>query len=374
MISNAAAASLEPIEEDGSDILRTIADSSNLNLNDSRHAPKSYKGGRITTARNKYATLPARRAPVMSFDNSFAPLDDEKIIDSHGKKSENEKLVTKYQDEVIAKFVRQKSPEGESTVFALLTKLANNNTAVLRKSQPKTESFAAQEDTGTASTIPELTDKVTQSTMASPETVKAASISPTMIIKAPSEDGKVDSDVEEEEREHLQHFKSWGAPVPRHGPTARVRKVILSNLPADSDLTLVQSLVYGGAIDTFHLSPSKNSAFVTFVTADACDAFFDAHPNGLVFKNPKTCRNHIVYIDKGQEVDVVSGILQAYLDCQASRVVRVTGADEDWGMRALYKLAESQSRKVETIVDKYRDRVSLLCSGTLLVSVVIYAY
>jgi hypothetical protein len=310
----------------------------------------------------------------MSFGNSFAPLDDEKIIDSHGKKSENEKFVTKYQDEVIAKFVRQKSPEGESTVFALLTKLADNKTAVLRKSQPKIESFAAQEDTGTASTIPELTDKVTQSTMASPETVKAASISTTMIIKAPSEDGKIDSDVEEEEREHLQHFKSWGAPVPRNGPTARVRKVILSNLPADSDLTLVQSLVYGGAIDTFHLSPSKNSAFVTFVTADACDAFFDAHPNGLVFKNPKTCRNHVVYVDKGQEVDVVSGILQAYLDCQASRVVRVSGADEDWGMRALYKLAESQGRKVETIVDKYRDRVSLLSSGPLLVSVIIYAY
>ena len=30
---------------------------------------------------------------------------------------------------------------------------------------------------------------------------------------------------------------------------ARVRRVTLSNLPADADLTLIQSLVHGGAVD-----------------------------------------------------------------------------------------------------------------------------
>jgi hypothetical protein len=178
-----------------------------------------------------------------------------------------------------------------------------------------------------------------------------------MIITGASEEGKDEKHGVDEDREHLQHFKSWGVPTPRNRPTARVRKIFLSNLPAESDLTLVQSLVYGGAIETFNLSPNKTSAFVIFVSADACDAYFNAHPSGIAFKNPKTRRNHAVYVDKGQDVDVLSGVLQAYLDCQASRVVRATGADEDWGMRALYKLAGSKNRKVETIVDTFRDQV-----------------
>jgi hypothetical protein len=179
------------------------------------------------------------------------------------------------------------------------------------------------------------------------------------MVTGASEEGNNDKHGADEDREHLQHFKSWGTPTPRNRPTARVRKIILSNLPAESDLTLVQSLVYGGAIENFNLSASKSSAFVMFVSADACDTYFNAHPNGIVFRNPKTRRNHAVYVDKGQDVDVLSGVLQAYLDCQASRVVRAMGADEDWGMRALYKLAESKNRKVETIVDTYRDQVSL---------------
>jgi hypothetical protein len=171
-----------------------------------------------------------------------------------------------------------------------------------------------------------------------------------------------------EDREHLKHFSSWGTPPPRNRPASRIRKIILSNLPAGSDLTLVQSLVYGGAVESFDfMKPSKTSAWVIFVNADACDAFFEAHPNGIVFKNPKTCRDHVVYVGKGDVVDVVSSVLQAYLDCQASRVVRATGADEEWGMRALYKVAEAKNRKVEKIVDTYRDKVSLstLFSPTL---------
>jgi hypothetical protein len=182
---------------------------------------------------------------------------------------------------------------------------------------------------------------------------------PKTMVTAASEDGQDEKDSKKEDREHLQHFKSWGTPAPRNRPAARGRKIVLNNLPADSDLTLVQSLVYGGAIESFNLTASKTSAYIIFVKADACDAFFNAHPNGIVFKNPKTRRNHLVYVNKGENVDVVSSVLQAYLDCQASRVVRATGADEDWGMRALYKLAEAKNRKVEKIVDTYRDNVSL---------------
>ena len=197
------------------------------------------------------------------------------------------------------------------------------------------------------STSRAASDKVTESTTGDP----------TMIVTAAPEAAKVDNSGEEEDQEYLKHFKSWGTPEPRNRPAARPRKIILYNLPTDSDLTLVQSLIHGGAIETFSLTPTKTSAYVTFVSADACDAYFNAHPNGIAFKNPKTRRNHVVYVDRGQDVDVVSSVLQAYRDCQASRVVRATGADEDWGMGALYKLAEAKNRKVENIIDTYRDKV-----------------
>jgi hypothetical protein len=118
--SGPVAVSLEPIEEDGSDILRTIANASNLNLNDSKYAPKNYKGGRFTNPGAKYSTMPARRAPKMSFSNSFAALDEDATGDSLSKGSDDDNVVTKYQDEVIEKFVKEKTPEGEYNHLSLL--------------------------------------------------------------------------------------------------------------------------------------------------------------------------------------------------------------------------------------------------------------
>ena len=129
----------------------------------------------------------------------------------------------------------------------------------------------------------------------------------------------------------------------------------MSGLPASSDLTLVQGLVSGGAIETYDLSESKTTAYVTFTTAEACDNFYDKYPRGLSFKH--SGRDYTVAVDKGQDVDVVSGMLQGYLDCGATRCVCATGPVEDWSMRALYKLAGSKSRKVEAIIDSHRSEV-----------------
>lgn len=71
-------------------------------------------------------------------------------------------------------------------------------------------------------------------------------------------------------------------------------------------------------------------------------------------------RSYTVLVEKCTDVDVISGMLQGYIDCGASRCVRAIGADEDWGMGALKKLAEGKSRKrkVENITDVYRNGVS----------------
>lgn len=82
-----------------------------------------------------------------------------------------------------------------------------------------------------------------------------------------------------------------------------------------------------------------------------------------MFKNKG--RSHTVFVNKCKDVDVISGMLQAYIDCGATRCVRAIGADEDWGMGALKKLAEGKSRqgKVENITDVYRNGVSRVDKG-----------
>ena len=122
-----------------------------------------------------------------------------------------------------------------------------------------------------------------------------------------------------------------------------------------TDLTLVQGLISGGAIDNYILASSCTVAHVTFTTADVCDAFCKKYPNGLPFKYYG--RSYTAFVDKSKDVDVISGMLQGFIEAGASRCVRATGADEDWGMRALQRLAEGKSRKgkVESILDVYKN-------------------
>ncbi|KAI1620235.1 hypothetical protein EDD37DRAFT_169570 [Exophiala viscosa] len=152
------------------------------------------------------------------------------------------------------------------------------------------------------------------------------------------EDNSEDQQDEEsdEDREHRTHFKSWGAPgirnkqsksTPSRGnsvlmlPESRIRTVILLGLPSTADLTLVHSLVHGGTIEVIRLTPaspesSTVNAHVTFTNGDAC-----------------------------------------YLDCGATRVLKVTGADDDWGIVALNRFAEgkNKTRAIEAVTDTYRN-------------------
>jgi hypothetical protein len=106
------------------------------------------------------------------------------------------------------------------------------------------------------------------------------------------------------------------------------------------------------------LMGASRVAYVRFTSGDACDTYCAKYPNGLKFKYKG--RSYTIFVEKCKDVDVISGMLQGYIDCGASRCVRAIGADEDWGMGALKKLAEGKSRKrkVENITDVYRNGVS----------------
>jgi hypothetical protein len=111
------------------------------------------------------------------------------------------------------------------------------------------------------------------------------------------------------------------------------------------------------------LTPATNkgnvSAYVTLTSGDACDDYFNRYPNGIEFGF--SGKKYVAFVERGETVDVMSGMMQGYLDCAASRVVKVSGVDDDWGIVALNKMAEgkNQIRQVESIIDTYHNRVSL---------------
>jgi putative N-acetylmannosamine-6-phosphate epimerase len=99
-------------------------------------------------------------------------------------------------------------------------------------------------------------------------------------------------------------------------------------------------------------------AYVRFTSGDACDKYCEKYQNGLALRHKG--RSYTVLVDKCTGIDIISGTLQGYIDYGASRCVRAVGADGNWSMAALKKLAEGESRKgkVENITDVYRNGVS----------------
>lgn len=119
--------------------------------------------------------------------------------------------------------------------------------------------------------------------------------------------------------------------------------------------------MHGGAIESYKLTkPSEfintSTATILFTTGDAADTYYHKYPNGVQFRFQG--RKHVAFVDKGTQVDVISGVMRGYLESGASRVVRATGVEEDWSMLALRSQAEKKGRKLEAILDSYRDEVS----------------
>lgn len=176
--------------------------------------------------------------------------------------------------------------------------------------------------------------------------------------------------VEDEDRENLITFKSWGAPAPRDKPSkssnpnwcygtdasllaSQVRRIVLNGLPSTwATPTKALSLIHDGAIEKISIAPSGN-AHILFCDHEACKAFYDKYPNGIGL-GPNN-----VYVEIGQEVDVISSQLAVNRSVGATRVVRAVGVDLGITMAQLYQIAAGNNRKIEKIVDSYApDEVS----------------
>ena len=133
-----------------------------------------------------------------------------------------------------------------------------------------------------------------------------------------------------------------------YSPAARVRKVIITNLPPQSTANFVQSLVFGGPIEQINVG--STFASVVFVDAEHTKKYYDATANGLVYKKDGD-KEHFVLVELAKDVDVVGGLLREMMEKSVTRCVKAIGVAEDWGMPALWKMAESKGRKVENIVE-----------------------
>lgn len=271
-------------------------------------------------------------------------------------KSLGSAYASSYQDGVVAKFRREHVQDARETKVGLgdglvgLTAIAE---AAVNAQGSNTERSKMVKVEGGASDVEE------PATNADVQTVEKA-IALKLNADVAAFEPKATTASHDEDREHQTYFSSWGSASPRDTPKARVRSVILTNLPASSDATLVSSLIHGGSIEALKLNKPANgviaNAKVIFTDGDAADTYYDKYPNGLDFRYQG--KRYTAFVNKGQDVDVISGLMRGYLESGATRVVRAVGAEEDWGILALNKIASGNRRQVETVVDIYRGEVS----------------
>lgn len=253
-----------------------------------------------------------------------------------------------FQDSIVEEFRRQRSEEEDKRMI----KVEGGENEV----EEVKEATKPQETVEPPVNEPEAQDPAFESSLT------IASVDKKGVQEQTSESSVTAASVDDEDREHLTFFSSWGTATPRDRPKSRIRTVVLSNLPATADATLVASLIHGGTIETLNIAkPSETTpvtARVTFATGDSAEAYYAKYPNGIAFKFRG--KKYTVFVDLGKEVDVISGLMRGYLESGASRVIRVMGAEEDWGIMALEKIASGKGRKVEAVMDTYREKVSTM--------------
>ncbi|MCJ1465500.1 hypothetical protein MMC07_004118 [Pseudocyphellaria aurata] len=146
-----------------------------------------------------------------------------------------------------------------------------------------------------------------------------------------------------EARENQIYFSAWGKPEQRKKPAAKIRKVILG--VSSPTASLVASLVWGGIIEEIQVKSS--SADVLFADGDDCQTYFEATAGGI--KYTRDGRDTVVSVEKGRDVDVISGRLDTYLQRGFTRCVRAVDVLETFTLADLWTKAKLKNRKVEGI-------------------------
>lgn len=107
--------------------------------------------------------------------------------------------------------------------------------------------------------------------------------------------------------------------------------------------------MHGGMVESVSITPTGN-AHVLFCDPVSCKAFYDKYPNGIDLDKE---RKFTVFVDRGEDVDVISSQLSFNLSVGSTRVVRAVGVDMGATMKEIVEIATASHRKVEKIIDSY---------------------
>ncbi|KAF2836670.1 hypothetical protein M501DRAFT_996335 [Patellaria atrata CBS 101060] len=152
-------------------------------------------------------------------------------------------------------------------------------------------------------------------------------------------------------------FDEWPIRQQREKEPLTTRRVKLTNIPITANLEFVQALVWGGAVERFDFTPGNTFANVFFMKSEHCDEFFKQTANGIKVPPSQTTNvvgqatgeQRVIYVDKGQDVDPMHGNLKFYIESGVTRVLRVWPIDDDWGAKALMKIAKGHGMNTRPV-------------------------
>ncbi|KAL2355800.1 hypothetical protein BJ546DRAFT_1060019 [Cryomyces antarcticus] len=144
---------------------------------------------------------------------------------------------------------------------------------------------------------------------------------------------------------HQSSSKTWS---PSNGqlPSAP-RRVKLSNLPRNHSPTTIQSLVFGGALETIFYTPMSTTAEVLFMQPKDCAAYYSATSKGIDYPYEK----RTVSVELSPEIEPISTFVRWCIEAGETRAVRAIGVEEKWTIPAMTRLAARKGREVECVTD-----------------------
>ncbi|KAL5414323.1 hypothetical protein PMIN03_003216, partial [Paraphaeosphaeria minitans] len=133
----------------------------------------------------------------------------------------------------------------------------------------------------------------------------------------------------------LDDMTPWPAREKREN-APKCRTCLLTSLPENLTINKLQTLVWGGRIESLQLlKAGSKTAIVKFFAPEACDKYFKATENGITIPGTKV----VVFVEKAEGPDSVNDVLAACTEGDATRCIRAYDVDEDWGDVFLMKLA-----------------------------------
>jgi protein-S-isoprenylcysteine O-methyltransferase len=124
---------------------------------------------------------------------------------------------------------------------------------------------------------------------------------------------------------------------------AGCRTVLLKNVGHIKTINQLQSLVWGGRLESVSLTEAgKDYGLVKFLTAEGCNRFFHDTENGIIVPGDQT--KTIIFVERQPGPNSINDLLRNCIEGDATRCVRALDADADWQDHVLLTFARGKNK------------------------------